>query len=89
MRNVLGILGALAIVLAGASAYGGRPAGQVGGVSIYEKPRHLIFEEDEVTVGLDGPAGEIIDVPTVGRFGTLISVRDSFYPELLKAAEDL
>lgn len=47
------------------------------------------FEDDLVTGDLVRPDGELLNVRRRGRRSSLIEIRESFIPEMLKSVEDL
>ena len=50
--------------------------------------KHIDIDEDEVVEGANkNPEGDAIFARKRTRFGTLIKLRESFTPELLKSAE--
>jgi len=53
-------------------------------------PQEFNFEDGESVSGnLMRPDGEVIDVPRTGRRPSLIRIRESFIPEMLRSAENL
>jgi hypothetical protein len=56
----------------------------------HHKPCVLTFGTGD-TINGNGATGEgtVVDVPTFGRFDSLIRLRQDFRPEIIKAAEDL
>lgn len=53
-------------------------------------PQEFNFEDGESVSGnLMRPDGEVIDVPRSGRRPSLIRIRESFIPEMLRSAENL
>jgi len=53
-------------------------------------PTEFNFEDGEAVSGnLMRPDGEVIDVPRTGRRPSLIRIRESFIPEMLRSAENL
>lgn len=55
-----------------------------------QQPQEFNFEDGESVSGnLMRPNGEIIDVPRTGQRPSLIRIRESFIPELLRSADNL
>ncbi|MBI5479487.1 MAG: hypothetical protein HY906_11555 [Deltaproteobacteria bacterium] len=89
MARCVALLAALVLLAGTATAYAESPKSSAA-PTIYQKPQMAIFDEgDEVIADLPTLGESIIDVPMTTRFGTLIQVRESFIPELIKSCEDL
>jgi hypothetical protein len=52
------------------------------------KPQRFDFDDDEVTAGVSLPQGEVVGARTAIGFESLIRVRTTFVPELVKSAQD-
>jgi len=63
-------------------------AAPTGGKQPAPAPKHIDIDDDEVVEGANqNPEGQDIFARKRARFGTLIKLRESFTPELLKSAE--
>ena len=56
---------------------------------VYKKETVYDFEEDVVEGSFVRPEGEYLDSRRAARHSSLIKIRESFVPEMLKSAEDL
>ena len=56
---------------------------------VYKKETVYDFEEDTVTGDFHRPEGEYLDSRRAARHSSLIKIRESFVPEMLKSAEDI
>ena len=56
---------------------------------VYKKETVYDFEEDIVEGSFVRPEGEYLDSRRAARHSSLIKIRESFVPEMLKSAEDL
>lgn len=64
--------------------------GAMQGVASAQQPQEFNFTDGESVSGnLMRPDGEIIDVPRTGRRPSLIRIRESFIPEMLRSADNL
>ena len=56
---------------------------------VYKKETVYDFEDDVVEGSFVRPEGEYLDSRRAARHSSLIKIRESFVPEMLKSAEDL
>ena len=91
MARCVALLAALVLLAGTATAYAEKPSQEkaASGTMLYQKTTKYIFEDEVVPVELGKPFDEIIDSRDFVRFGTLISVRADFMPEMIKSSEDL
>ena len=56
---------------------------------VYKKETVYDFEDDVVEGSFIRPEGEYLDARRAARHSSLIRIRESFVPEMLKSAEDI
>ena len=56
---------------------------------VYKKETVYDFEDDVVEGAFVRPEGEYLDSRRAARHSSLIKIRESFVPEMLKSAEDI
>lgn len=56
---------------------------------VYKKETTYDFEDDVVEGSFIRPEGEYLDARRAARHSSLIRIRESFVPEMLKSAEDI
>ena len=56
---------------------------------VYKKETVYDFEDDVVEGSFIRPEGEFLDARRARRHASLIKIRESFVPEMLKSAEDI
>lgn len=56
---------------------------------VYKKETVYDFDEDVVEGAFVRPEGEYLDSRRAARHSSLIKIRESFVPEMLKSAEDI
>lgn len=56
---------------------------------VYKKETVYDFEDDVVEGAFIRPEGEYLDARRAARHSSLIRIRESFVPEMLKSAEDI
>lgn len=88
----------LALVVGGLSMPGIALAQEAGGDTVqdpsdpgvvYKKETVYDFEDDVVEGSFIRPEGEYLDARRAARHSSLIRIRESFVPEMLKSAEDI
>jgi hypothetical protein len=81
MRTLTCLLLALGIATAPAVVSAANPKTK------YTKKQVLIFGDDEVRAGVEGPDGILIQEVRRPKSSSLITIREHFIPELIKSAE--
>jgi hypothetical protein len=66
----------------------GAPAGGAGDVA-YKQKTVYDFDDDTVEGDLVRPDGEMVDSRKTAKHSSLIKIRESFIPEMLKSVEGL
>ena len=91
MKRLIAILvvcfvafGASTILAQGKGAKGGG-----GGDIIYKKQTKYDFDDDVVEGDLVRPDDMFVESRDKARYGSLITIRENFIPEMLKSAEDI
>lgn len=92
--SILVVLGGLAIGPGAALAQeeaGGEDTVQdpANPAVVYKKETVYDFEDDVVEGTFIRPEGEYLDARRAARHSSLIRIRDTFVPEMLKSAEDI
>jgi hypothetical protein len=92
MARILWTASVVAVTLLGAGAALAQEDvvtdGENPGV-VYKKETTYDFEDDVVEGSFIRPEGEYLDSRRAARHSSLIKIRESFVPEMLKSAEDL
>ncbi len=90
MKRLIAILVALFVAF-GAATVLAQPKGKGGGGGdiIYKKQTKYDFDDDVVEGDLVRPDDMFVESRDKARYGSLITIRENFIPEMLKSAEDI
>jgi hypothetical protein len=87
-RVVFGLVGAM--ILSGGVALAQKAPPAAGGDNVQYKQKTVYdFDDDVVEGDLVRPDGEFIDSRKGAKHSSLIKIRETFVPELLKSANDV
>jgi len=87
MKRLIAILGVLFIGFGAATVLAQAKGG--GGDIIYKKQTKYDFDDDVVEGDLVRPDDMFVESRDKARYGSLITIRENFIPEMLKSAEDI
>jgi hypothetical protein len=89
MKRLIAVLVALFVAF-GAATVLAQPKGKGGGGDIiYKKQTKYDFDDDVVEGDLVRPDDMFVESRDKARYGSLITIRENFIPEMLKSAEDI
>ena len=88
MARLIACLAAL-VLLADVSTVYAQAAKGGGGEMIYKKQTKYDFDDDLVEGDLVRPDDMFVESRDKARYGSLITIRKDFIPEMLKSAEDI
>jgi hypothetical protein len=90
MKQLIAVLVALFVAF-GASTVLAQKKGAAGGGGdiIYKKQTKYDFDDDLVEGDLVRPDDMFVESRDKARYGSLITIRKDFIPEMLKSAEDI
>ena len=89
MARLIAFLAAFSILFVSGTIYAQKKGGADSGGVLYKKQTKYDFDDDVVEGDLVRPDGEFVDVRDKARYGSLITIRADFMPEMLKSAEDI
>ena len=87
MARLIACLAALVLLADVGMAYAQKGGG--GGDIIYKKQTKYDFDDDLVEGDLVRPDDMFVESRDKARYGSLITIRKDFIPEMLKSAEDI
>ncbi len=85
MARLIALLVALVFALGVGAAYAQKGGGDV----VYKKQTKYDFDDDVVEGDLVRPDDMFVESRDKARYGSLITIRENFIPEMLKSAEDI
>jgi len=88
MKRLLALLVALAVAF-GAATVLAQAKGGGGSDVVYKKQTKYDFDDDVVEGDLVRPDEMFVESRDKARYGSLITIRENFIPEMLKSAEDI
>ncbi len=88
MKRLIAILVALCVAFGAATVLAQKKGGG-GGDIIYKKQTKYDFDDDVVEGDLVRPDDMFVESRDKARYGSLITIRENFIPEMLKSAEDI
>ncbi len=88
MKRLIAILVALFVAFGAATVLAQKKGGG-GGDIIYKKQTKYDFDDDVVEGDLVRPDDMFVESRDKARYGSLITIRENFIPEMLKSAEDI
>ena len=89
MKRLIAILVALFVAFGAATVLAQKKGGGGGGDIIYKKQTKYDFDDDDVEGDLVRPDDMFVESRDKARYGSLITIRENFIPEMLKSAEDI
>ena len=89
MKRLIAILVALFVAFGAATVLAQKKGGGGGGDIIYKKQTKYDFDDDVVEGDLVRPDDMFVESRDKARYGSLITIRENFIPEMLKSAEDI
>jgi hypothetical protein len=87
MARLIAILAALVLLADVTTVYAQQKG--AGGDIIYKKQTKYDFDDDLVEGDLVRPDDMFVESRDKARYGSLITIRKDFIPEMLKSAEDI
>jgi hypothetical protein len=88
MKRLIAVLGVLFIAFGAATVLAQAKSGGSGDI-IYKKQTKYDFDDDVVEGDLVRPDDMFVESRDKARYGSLITIRENFIPEMLKSAEDI
>ena len=90
MKRLCALLVALFVAFGAATVLAQGKGGKgAGGDIIYKKQTKYDFDDDVVEGDLVRPDDMFVESRDKARYGSLITIRENFIPEMLKSAEDI